>query len=144
MGSISTTPYVCQASRLPRMQFSIQCLCQQNCWPWSNVVWSLLSYCLQKWQKILYYHISQLNFIQISGQFPCQYPDNQLFCNTNPHNTFIATERYVHWMKDQPCRTLWWTSLGLNTWTWKHKGQVWMHFTKTGALHQVHHYQVHY
>ena len=72
MGSISTTPYVCQASRLPRMQFSIQCLCQQNCWPWSNVVWSLLSYCLQKWQKILYYHISINQSISIMAYLLCR------------------------------------------------------------------------
>ena len=39
-------------------------------------------------------------------------------------------------------RTFWWTSLGLKTWTWKHKGQVWVHVTKTRVLHQVHHYHM--
>ena len=39
-------------------------------------------------------------------------------------------------------RMFWWTSLGLNTWTWMHKGQVFMNFTKTGALHKVHYYHM--
>ena len=33
--------FTCEVHGLPKTQSAIQWLCQENCWAWSNVVWSL-------------------------------------------------------------------------------------------------------